>query len=109
MSSELPHGIGNDFCLCGTSVLCVYLAIDQSGLDHRIPLWVECHGGHGRPIAGLAAPAPWVARASLLIERVAASKQRPVLSGMTLCRRDVADAAVPMLMVVPVHEVCGPL
>src|SRR4051794_30375697 len=108
MSSGLPHGISNALCLCGASVLCVYLAVDQSGLDHGILLWVECHGGHGRPIAGLAAPAPWVALAGLLIEHVTTSQQRPVLSDMALCRRDVANAAVTVLVVVPMREVRGP-
>src|ERR1700761_5484107 len=36
------------------------------------------------------------------------SEQRRILPGMTLCRRDIADAAVAVLMVVPVHEVSGP-
>src|SRR5918912_2327622 len=109
MSSKLPHGVCNDLYLCGTSVLCVCLALGQGGLDHRIPLGVECHGGHWRPVAGLTAPASRIARAGLLIERMAAGEQRTILPGMALCRRDVADGTVMVLMVVPVHEGRGPL
>src|SRR3954470_1080552 len=67
MSSKLPRGISYDLCLCDISVSEADLATDQSGLDHCIPLWVECHSGHWRPVAGLTAPAPWITRASLLI------------------------------------------
>src|SRR3954471_8753990 len=109
MSSKLPHGMRNDLCLCDPSVSCVRLALDQRGLDHGIPLRVECHGCDWRPVPGLAAPASWIALASFLVERVAASKQRPVLSGMALSGRDVTDAAVMVLVVVPVHEAGGPL
>src|SRR3954463_6477058 len=104
MSSELPHGMRNELCLCAPSVSCVRLALDQGGLDHGVPLRVECHGRDRRPVPGLTAPASRIALASVLIKRMAASKQRPVLSGMALCRRNVADAAVMVLVVVPVHE-----
>ena len=85
------------------------MALDQGGLDHGIPLWVECHGCDRCPVAGLTAPASRIARASFLIERVTASKQRAILPGMSFSRRDVADAAVMVLVVVPVHEAGGPL
>ena len=109
MSSKLPHGMCNDLCLCGTSVSCVCLAVDRSGLDRRIPLWVERDGCHWRPVPGLTAPASRMALPRLLVESVPAGEQRMILPGMAFCRRDVADGAVPMLMVVPVPEVCGPL
>ena len=83
--------------------------MEQGGLDHGIPLRVECHGCDGRPVPGLTTPASRIAFASFLVERVTASKQRLVLTCMTLCRRDVADAAVVVLVVVPVHEAGGPL
>lgn len=34
-------------------------------------------------------------------------QNRMIVPGMTLCRTDVADAAVPVLVVVPVHELSG--
>jgi hypothetical protein len=40
---------------------------------------------------------------------MASRQQSPILAGMALRRGDVADAAVPMLMVVPVHEARSPL
>src|SRR3954468_19771982 len=104
MSSKLPRGICNNLCLSGHSVWCVWFALDQGSLDHGIPLGVECHGCDRCPVPGLTAPAPRIARASLLIECMAVGEQRPVLSGMALSRCDIADAAVMVLVVVPVHE-----
>ena len=85
------------------------MALEQSGLDHGIPLWVERHGCHRRPVPGLTAPASRIALARLLIESVAASEQRAILPGMSLSWRDVLNAAVMVLVVVPVHEGRGPL
>jgi hypothetical protein len=47
-----------------------------------------------------ALPAPWVAFARTLIDRVASVEQKAILAGMALCWRDVADAAVAVLVVV---------
>src|SRR5918911_3706585 len=109
MSSKLPHGMRNDLYLCGASVSCVCFALEQGGLDHGIPLWVECHSCDRRPVPGLTTPASRVVRARLLIECVAASEQRAILPSMALSRGDIADATVMMRMVVPVHERRGPL
>src|SRR3954469_13294694 len=74
-------------------------------IPHRgVSLRIESDDGDRRPVAGWSAPAPWVARPRLLIERVARREHEPVLAGMALGRTDVADAAVSMLVVVPVHE-----
>src|SRR5206468_12959337 len=72
-------------------------------------LRIEGDDGDRRPVAGWSAPASWVARPRLLIERVARRKHEPVLAGMALGRTDVADAAVSMLVVVPVHELPRPV
>src|SRR3954471_9453098 len=104
MSSKLPHGMRNDLCLCDPSVSCVRLALEQGGLDHGIPLRVECHGCDRRPVPGLTAPASRIAFASLLIECMAVTKQCAIQTCMALSGRDVADAAVMVLVVVPVHE-----
>lgn len=36
-------------------------------------------------------------------------KDRDVVAFMALCRADVADAAVPVIVVVPMHELARPL
>ena len=76
----------------------------QCRLDHGVPLWVEGDGLDGCPIAGLAAPAPWVVLPCRLIECVSRIEQLAIFAGMALCRRDVTDTAVPMVMVVPLDE-----
>jgi hypothetical protein len=40
---------------------------------------------------------------------VASVEQKAILAGMALCWRDVADAAVTALVVVPLHETNRPL
>jgi hypothetical protein len=52
------------------------------------------------PVPGLTAPAPRIALARLLIERAAAGEQCAILPGMALSRRDIADAAVMVLVVI---------
>ena len=80
------------------------LNFGQCRLDHGVPLWVEGDGLDGCPIAGLAAPAPWVVLACRLIECVSCIEQLAIFAGMALCRCDVTDATVPMVMVVPLDE-----
>ena len=82
MSSKLPHGIRNDLYLRGSSVACVWLALDQADLDHRILLWVERNGCDRGPVPGLPSPSPWIALPRLLVERMAACEQRAILPGM---------------------------
>ena len=72
------------------------LALGQCRLDHRVPLGVEGHGAHRCPVPGLAAPAARVRLTCLLIDFVPGSQQRTILAGMALCRRDVADTAIPI-------------
>ena len=40
---------------------------------------------------------------------MASAQQAAILAGMALPRRDIADAAVPMRVVVPLHEARRPL
>ena len=47
--------------------------------------------------------------ACVLVDRVASGEHAAILSGMTLRRGDVADAAVAVLVIVPVHEAHRPL
>src|SRR3954452_22632603 len=74
-----------------------------------VSLRIESDDGDRRPVAGCPAPAPWVTRPRLLIKRVARREHELVLTGMTLGRTGVADAAVSMLVVVPVHESARPV
>src|ERR1700680_4304511 len=53
-------------------------------LDNRIALWVECDGGDRRPVSGLPAPAPWVAFARTLRQRVARGEQQGLLRRLAL-------------------------
>ena len=85
------------------------MALGQGGPDHGIPLWVECHGRNWRPVPGLTAPASRIALSRLLIECMAVIKQCAIPPDMALSGRDVANAAVMVLVVVPVHEAGGPL
>jgi hypothetical protein len=36
-------------------------------------------------------------------------KQRAIVSRMTLCRSDIANATVAVLIIIPMHEAAGPL
>src|SRR3954452_5110174 len=74
-----------------------------------VALRVEGHERDRRPIAGRSAPAPGIALACVLIQRVARGEQGPILAEMALGRGDVADAAMPMLVIVPAHEAHRPL
>ena len=77
-------------------------------LDEAVALGIEGHGADGRPVAGLPAPALRVALACSLVERMALGEEWAVLPGMALCRGDIADAAVAVLVVVPDDEACRP-
>ena len=84
------------------------LGLGQCRLDHRVPLGVEGHGAHRCPVPGLAAPAARVRLTCLLIDFVPGSQQRTILAGMALCRRDVADTAMAVVVAAPMDEAHGP-
>jgi hypothetical protein len=77
--------------------------------DDSVAFWIECDGGDRRPVAGLPTPAPRVAFPRPLGDRVASGERGSVLTGMTLCRSNIADPAVRVLVVVPPHEAHRPL
>jgi hypothetical protein len=54
-------------------------------------------------------PALRIALSCVLVDRVAGGEQGAILPGMSLCRGDIADAAVPVFVVVPLHEALRPL
>ena len=77
-------------------------------LEDDVALGIEGDGPDGRPFAGLPAPAPRIAFPRCLGERVAPGEHGPILPGMALCGGDIADAAAPVLMVLPAGEAHGP-
>src|ERR1700693_4711198 len=78
-------------------------------MDGCFLLRIERDCGHRRPVACAPAPACRRLSACLLIKVVAGAENRMVGAGMTLSRGDVADRAVPVLVIVPVHEAGGPV
>src|SRR5918993_4907152 len=77
--------------------------------DHAVAFRVEGDGADRRPVAGRSAPAPRVGLAGPLVGRVAGGEDGAVAAGMARGRRDVADAAVVVFLVVPTHEGGRPL
>src|SRR5689334_12137338 len=77
--------------------------------DDAVALGIEGDSTDWGPVAGRPAPAARIGLPRLLIQGVAGGQDGPVPAGMALGRADVADAAVPVLVVVPAHEGSGPL
>src|SRR5215216_2675330 len=75
-----------------------------AGGGGAVALGVEGDGADRGPVAGRPAPAARMALAHLLVQGMAGGEDGAVLAGMALRRGDIADAAVPVLVVVPVHE-----
>src|SRR5215207_10341204 len=80
-----------------------------AGGGGAVALGVEGDGADRGPVAGRPAPAARMALARLLVQGMAGGEGGAVLAGMALRRGDIADAAVPVLVVVPVHEGGRPL
>ena len=78
-------------------------------LDQHVALWIEDDGGCRCPVSGRTTPTSWVAFSRLVVERMTRHQHAAILTGMTLSRRDVANATVPVLVIVPAHEACHPL
>ena len=78
-------------------------------LNISVALRIERDDTDRRPVASIPTPASRITLPRSLIDHVAGFEQTAILAGMTLCRGDIADAAVPVLMVVPLHESHGPL
>ena len=84
------------------------LGFRRCSTRRRVTLRVQRDRGHRRPVPGWPAPAPRIALARGLVDGMAGAEQAAILTGMALCRGDVADGAVPMLVIVPVDEPRGP-
>ena len=69
-------------------------------LDQHVALWIEGDGGCWCPVSGRTTPAPWVAFSRVLVERMTRHQHAAILTGMTLSRRDIANAAMSVLVVV---------
>src|SRR5215472_14115574 len=67
--------------------------------DQHAALWIEGDGGYRRPVSGQATPASWVAFSRLVVERMTRRQHAAIVTGMTLARRDIANATVAMLVV----------
>ena len=76
--------------------------------DRRVTLGIERHRGDRRPVPGAPAPACRRLSACRLIKFVARGEDCVVRPGVTFGGCDVADRAVPVLVVVPMHEARGP-
>src|SRR4051812_2895555 len=77
--------------------------------DKAVALWVECDDSDRCPVAGLPTPALRIALTGSLIDCVPLRKQRSIVPSMTLSRCDIADPAMPVLMIIPVDKAVGPL
>ena len=75
---------------------------DSDLVDDGIALGIERDGPGRRPVTRLARPAGRMTLAGGLVELVPRGEDCDVFTSMSLSRRDVADAAVSMLVVVPV-------
>lgn len=65
-------------------------------------------GPHGTPVTRMTCPASRVALFRLGVKGMAGGQNGMFLASMALLRRHVADAAVLVLQVVPVHELRTP-
>jgi hypothetical protein len=89
---ELKSGIGD---------VAVRIRMSRSGLGGTAVAGVQFIGSNHSSL--------WVAFSLLLVERMTSHQHAAILTGMTLSRRDIANAAVAMLVVVPAHEARHPL
>lgn len=84
------------------------MCASQSGFDDRVTFRVERHRIDRRPVARLARPARRVLLSGLLVERMARIENGVILASVALGRADVLDAAVAVIVVVPMHELRRP-
>jgi len=60
------------------------------------------------PVASSTRPASRVLLPGPKVHRMASGENRPIFAGVALCRRDIADAAMAVRVVVPMHETRRP-
>lgn len=77
--------------------------------DDAVAFGVKGDGADRRPVARIAGPTRRIEFASLGVERMSGRQNAVVVAGMALVRADcVADTAVTMIDVVPMHETSCP-
>lgn len=74
------------------------------GADDRFALGIERHGVDGLPVARMATPASWIGRSCLEIQRVSFGEDSFIFPRMALRWAHIADSAMPVHVVIPVHE-----
>jgi hypothetical protein len=78
-------------------------------LVEHFPIWIERHLIDPFPVSGIAAPSLWMCIASRLIDGMAGYQQVFILPVMPLRWRYELNAAVAMVMAVPLNELLHPL
>ena len=69
---------------------------------------IQRHDVNVRPVSRVARPSQRVAFAGPQIEFMPGGQNRPILTAMTLRGRDVANAAMAVIHVVPLDKGCRP-
>ncbi len=83
--------------------------IATDSVDYLIALRVERDGADGLPVARLPTPARRMSLPGAFVDLVSGRQDLVVMPFMARGRADVADTAVQMSMVVPVHELRRPV
>lgn len=90
-------------------VVASFMPLDVFWRDAFDPFWVQGDNLDGLPISGVTAPSDRSVLLGLFIHLMAMSQDSFVLTRMALLRCHKLNAAVAVLMVVPVHKLCRPL
>ena len=77
-------------------------------LDDGVAFWVERDRADWIPVASRTRPASRVLLPGPKVHRMASGQDLVIFAGVALCRRDVADAAVAVRVVGPMHETRRP-
>lgn len=76
--------------------------------DHRVAFRIEGHHANVGSVSRLAGPRRRVALLGLGVQRMPGPQDRLVAAGVALLRADAPDVAMPMIDVVPTHELGRP-
>jgi hypothetical protein len=74
-------------------------AVDRVS-DDRIAFRVERDNGDRIPVSGVPCPAPRGSCPGMLVERMASLQEGVVIASMSLCRADIADGTITVLVAV---------
>lgn len=77
--------------------------------DHCIALGIERDDGVRIPVSGVPSPTSWGACPGVRVELMVSLQDGVVLTGISGCRANVADATVPVIVVVPADKPARPL